>query len=467
MGMLKIPRSARYRKRVGMFGRVDAKHDQSTLDFNTAATCYNFDTASGALRAGYGVAAHKYVPENARRYWVYRYYSESEGRYVDQYVFQLANGLLRYFDELLGKPYYISGQQFPPVQALNYRLNSKDVLLISCEGRKLIAWNGSVLKEFEGSPVISSMALHYERLFVTSRDEPTKVFFSENLDPTNWEIGADGGGFIELLDERGEMNKVVSFGTYLYIFRDHGISRITAYGDQREFTAVNLFVTAGRIYPSSIAKCGANMMFAASDGLYVFDGYDCRRVLGNLDGLIVPDDNCASAFFNGKYYLACKMDFKDAAAIGCESVEHTVNGLLVYDGATGEYAISRGLDLSFMNACTFMGEDMLVCCDGGTGGVITRCGGRFDEALPKRWQSPETDFAAPDKTKVLREIYVKPSVNCEIALSSGNKEKRVAVRAGDRRVRVNFSAKRFSLAVDCDSRDCDIPAPTLVYGSYG
>ncbi|MCH5164800.1 MAG: hypothetical protein J1G01_00160 [Clostridiales bacterium] len=466
MAKLKIPSVARYRKRVGGFGSLDVKHDGSVLQFNTAESCYNFDFGSGALGAGYGVSANAAVHNEAQRYWIYRYYSEEAGGFVDQCFFQESHGLLMCYDSYEKELLYISGFPYPPIQAMNYRLNSKDVLLISCEGRKLIVWDGFVLKTHESSPVISSMALHYERLFVTSREEPTKVFFSDDLDPTNWDISIDGGGFIELLDERGELNKIVSFGNYLYIFRDHGISRVTAFGDQREFSVANLFMTAGRIFPSSIAVCGSCIIFLASDGLYMFDGYDCTRVLQNLDGLIVPSDVCASAYYNGRYYLACRMDFDDDKQVGCEKGKYTANGLLTYSTANGEYTITRGIDITFMNGCTYLGEDFLMCCAGGEGGVIEKNGKLFDESLPKFWKSPETDFGAPDRTKAIRELYIQGNADCKITLSSDKKTKTFKVKAGDRRVRVNFNAKRLSLAVESDAADCTIKAPTIVYSSY-
>ena len=462
MGTMKIPHTARYRKRVGSFGGMDVKRDSSVISFSTAARCYNFDMSSGALREGYGTETHALVPNSARRYYVYRYYSDEDGKYIDQYLYQLKNGLIMCYDSKRKMHLYISGKQFPEMHAVNYRLNSADVLLLSFSDGTLKSWNGSKIVDYP-VPDISSMALHYERLFVTSKTEPTKVFFSDDLDPTNFAVSSDGGGFIELLDERGNLNKVVSFGSYLYIFRDHGISRVTAFGDQREFSVVNLFVTAGRIYPSSIATCGSSVMFLASDGLYRFDGYDCVRVLENLDGLIVAGDNCSCAYHNGKYFLACGMDFGDGEIVGCEAAEHTVNGLLVLDMSTGEYSVTRGTDITFMNSCTYEGEDYLVCCDGGAGRVISRCGTRNGEPLPKVWTGADTDFGSPDAVKSVREVYIKTSVACELTLENGKKKKTLAVKPGDRRVRVNFNARRMSLTVGCAAAACTVKPPTIVY----
>ncbi|MDE7464381.1 MAG: hypothetical protein K2M48_05060, partial [Clostridiales bacterium] len=465
MCALKIPRSTRYRKRVGRFAGLDVKNDESVVDFSTAAVCYNFDFSSGALRGGYGIVSHAAVPTDAKRYWVYRCYSETLGKMVDKYMFHSPSGLIRFYEPETGRIRVLSGVSFSDVKMLNYKLNSKDVILISCNERPLMTWDGGTIVRHDSAPRISSMALHYERLFVTNPDEPTKVFFSDDLDPTNWKVDSTAGGFIELLDERGDMTKVVSFGGYLYVFREHGISRITAAGAQSGFSAVNLFVSADRIYPESIVKCGSVIMFLASDGLYAFDGYDCTKLLTRLGGLIDGAPK-SSAYFDGKYYLSCRMNFDDGKKIGSEASADDgadeSNALLVYDVTTGEYAVTRGLAIEYMNSCTVDGEDMLVACERGGAGVIKRCGTRFDEPLPKLWRSPETDFGKPDCTKMLREVYVDTSVPCSVTVR-GKRVKTKAVKSGRHRVRVNTSADAVALVLETAEADCVIRPPTVIY----
>lgn len=463
---MQIPKMSSYRKRVGAFGDADGKRDESVLPFNVSPESYNVDMTSGALRGGYGVQTHSSVPSAARRYWIHKHYSEAAGEQVEEFVYQDKYGLLSFYEKATDTVLYISGKVYPPMDALNYRIGDEDVLILSCEGHRLLIWNGKKLVEHPDSPMVSSMAIHYERLFVTSSDEPTRVYFSDNLDPTDWNISSDGAGFIELLDERGKLNKVVSFGSYLYIFRDHGISRVTAFGDQSEFSVVNLFVTAGRIYPSSIASCGSLVMFAASDGMYAFDGYECKRVLRNLDGLLVLDERSIGEYFDGKYYLACEIKFKDDRTVGCESAAHTVNGLLVYDPISGEFSISRGLDIAFMKSCSYNGEDFLMCCESNMSGVITRCGKRFSASLPKHWSSPLSDFGAPDRTKILREAYFLSDVPLSVTVRSEKREKTAAVQAGNRKARLNFSGKLLAMEIDTDAAECSIKPPTLVYSLY-
>ncbi len=462
----KIPNARRYKRAVGAFGKIDFFHSANLLPLDTSPLAYNFDLSSGALRAGYGTEYCDYVPQRAIRYWIYRFYSEEVGGYIEQYLFQTSNGLIQMYDPIKGRTIFLSGKQFPPVTAFTYRLNSVDTLFFSGKGQKLSSWNGITLATHEASPSISSMALHYERLFVTSEDEPTRVYFSDDLDPTNWDIGAGKAGFIELLDERGYLNKVVSFGSYLYIFRDHGISRITAFGDEREFAVVNLFVTAGRIFPTTIATCGSVIVFLASDGMYIFDGYECKRVLSVLDGLIAPDDECACEFFEGRYYLACKMNFGDGDKIGCENGEYTTNGLLVYDPRTGEYSLSRGLNINYMHTCTYAGKDFLMCNESGKGCIITRCGGVRGEKLKKHWQSPPTDFSMPQSIKYVHSVYGETDRAYLLTLISEKGKKVLPVSGGTTETRADFAGKRISFEIDTDEFDPDISPPSFVYSVY-
>ncbi len=462
MCALKISRQPRYRKRVGRFTGLDVKNDESTVDFSTAAMCYNFDFSSGALRGGYGIESHAAVPQAAKRYWVYRCYSEALGKTVDKYVYQQADGLIKFFEPEVERELPLSGEKYSEVDMLCYKLNSADTLLISSKDKPLTTWDGKRIIEHAGAPRISSMALHYERLFVINPDEPTKVFFSDDLDPTNWTADASAGGFIELLDERGDMTKVVSFGGYLYVFREHGISRITAAGAQSEFSAVNLFVSADRIYPESIVKCGNVIMFLASDGLYAFDGYDCVKVLTKLGGRFTAPT--ASAYFGGKYYLACSMDFADGVIEGRGGAA-TDGALAVYDVTTGEYSVTRGLCIEYMSVCTVNGEDFLAACDSGGSGVITRCGKRFGTPLKKLWRGATTDFGRPDCMKIVREIYVDATAPCTLSVC-GKRTKTRNVAAGRRRVRVNTTADAFSLCIETDAADCVIRPPTVVYCEF-
>lgn len=204
----------------------------------------------------------------------------------------------------------------------------------------MYVWDGvNAPYRVENAPDITSMALHYERLFVTVDGEKNAVWFSDDLDPTNWDASLAGGGFIQLIDERGSLNRVISYGGYVYVFRDYGISRITAFGAQTEFSVSNLFVSSGRIYPGSVALCGDTVLFLAEDGLYAFDGVSTVKMLKNLDGLFKNGERSCSYYADGKYYLAFAREETDGK-IGCETGAYVNNALLVLDLSSGGYSLS-------------------------------------------------------------------------------------------------------------------------------
>ena len=82
-----------------------------------------------------------------------------------------------YYDSYTLKNKYLTPLMLGPVTAIQYRLKSDDVIFFASKERGLLVWSGSVVREYNAAPHIKSMALHYERLFVTSYDDPTKLFF--------------------------------------------------------------------------------------------------------------------------------------------------------------------------------------------------------------------------------------------------------------------------------------------------
>ena len=88
------------------------------------------------------------------------------------------------------------------------------------------------------------MCLHYERLFAVVGGERNRLAFSANLEPTDWTEDLSSGGFIEMQDERGGLNRVISYNDYIYVFRDFGVARVSAYGDQTDFSVSQLFISS-------------------------------------------------------------------------------------------------------------------------------------------------------------------------------------------------------------------------------
>ena len=116
-----------------------------------------------------------------------------------------------------------------------YNFNGTDVIIFSKSGGGICIYDGVTATVVNDAPIITSMCVHNERLFVTTGGVDNALWFSDDFDPTNWNVSLTEAGFIDMNDFRGDMKRVVSFGDYLYVFRTFGITRITAYSDQRLF----------------------------------------------------------------------------------------------------------------------------------------------------------------------------------------------------------------------------------------
>lgn len=457
MSTMKFTSRSRVRRRLDSFEYgLDGAHDESVTDYNYAAECYNFDFTSGALKPGYGISSSQVLPETGERAWTYRY--RDGASYSEQILF-MYRGVLYLNEE---NPRWLYPYVLENPIAVNYRLNSEDVLIICSSNLHMLVWNGTTLREVYYTPHITSMALHFERLFATVSTDPTRVYFSKDLDPTNWSEELDAGGFIELLDERGALNKVISYLNYLYIFREHGISRVTAYGDQSEFSVQNLFVTSGKIFPNTISLCGGFIIFFASDGLYAFDGSTCTRILEKVAVRINGTDSAVSTYSCGKYYLACEMDF------GGEEASGVNNALLVYDVNDGKYSISRGVCITFLEAMTIDGVDLVAAADNAKLGIIDKSGARFGIPLKKHWRMPLGDVGCADKTKLLYDIYIQTDGDISLTALTESARKTVSVKGSNapRRVRFNLRGSLIGLEIDAVTADCRISRPTMMMSLY-
>lgn len=127
--------------------------------------------------------------------------------------------------------FYLTGD----VEGVSYNYKSNDVLLMSSSDDGLFIVNDSTVTYCTNAPKFTSIAVHNERVFGTVNGVSNQVWFSDDFDPANWKVSQTEAGYISFADDLGKAIKVVSFLNYLYVFRDYGIFRLTAYGDQNDF----------------------------------------------------------------------------------------------------------------------------------------------------------------------------------------------------------------------------------------
>ena len=446
--IIKKPRVTKTRIKLTSFENgLNLKHDSNITPLTYATNLYNFKTQSGALTGGLGISyltaalypslAQQTQTELAKKSVIGSYYLKQYDQDLEENKDKLA---VVFNDFKMGylplNPSDVSAANMlnvlPNVSftskpvAANYRLNSEDCTIFSSPTDTMTVWptSSNIFKVID-APNISSMCVHYERLFATIDKEQTSVWFSDDLDPTNWSLSLTEAGFIDMQDERGALKKVISFNDYVYVFRDYGIARISAYGDQTNFSVAQLFISSGKIYTNTVVLCGDVVFFLASDGLYRFDGLNCTKILDSIaPGFSgVDNSNAEATYFENNYYLACNFNFKDSNAV---ENDFNNNCLIKIDINKLQTTFLRGADIisiSSVNSDFFCG--VIVCAKTASTenyqlGVVDNSGALFGSNLTKVWESPLTDLGYPERQKNLSVLFITSSGSATITFEDEN-----------------------------------------------
>ena len=456
---------------------ISLKYDKNLTNFNYASEIENFSFETGALTGGLGFenifkqfakpdeistlsSDLKNVGDIEKIFYFYKY-NNTLSQKQDKLVFVSGNHQI-YFVDLQAQNKQLSflrNIKFSSTpEAIRYRLNGEDVLIFTSENDNMVVWDGTNAPyEVLDAPHISSMAVHFERLFATVDGEKNSIWFSDELDPTEWSISLDEAGFIELVDERGALNKVVSFHDYVYIFRDNGISRLSAFGNQSQFSICNMFVSSGKIYPKSVCVCGDKIIFLSSDGLYKFDGVDTIKILENIESGFAGKDNinATACFFGSSYFLACNF----------QNNSDFLGTLLEID--TENYALKsvvKGYD--FKHICAIQSdkingvvailkkpqENAFYC------GFIVKNGSYFDISTKKVWKSQTSNIGDTFKEKVLRRIFVQTDTPILIRVFDGNKHHVFNFNSSKKTCMKTciIPLIDFSFEIECNTSECNI-----------
>lgn len=479
------PKSKRARTyRINSFGTVLNEGDENLLPLSQSVLSYNVSTDDGALKGGKG-----FVPialpqlngnddwllpglgtENAKEIFYYRRYDSTNNVQDDriivntgsQRIYELKlNNTNNTFHQING----ISGQA--DMVAQNYRLNGQDVLLL-CTSSGIYTYDGRNVTLNEDTPYVVSMCVLYERAFAVLGTDRYKVWFSDELDPTNWNVNSEDGGYIELADDGGAVIKVVSFLNYVYIFREYGIVRLTATASQSDFSTYRLFTTSGRIYGNTVTVCGDKIIFLAEDGLYCFDGVETVRVLPELDQLKIAYKQYAKAtYHNGCYYLAARVNYDDGERMGSEVDYGILNTVIEYDLNRGRLSIVRGVDVyAFCVAPTVAGSCLMTTFRTTVKhsiGMLTSHPYLMTTSGIQRWRSGFTDIGYPEKYKVLRSFVITTDTDIRLKLNLDGVEYVYVVygKPTPQNIRLNKKFYKLSFGIDCTLPKLRVTNPVI------
>lgn len=147
-------------------------------------------------------------------------------------------------------------------------------------------------------------ALHYERLYFASGE---RLYYTEPMVYTTLTTDTTyGGGYIDFPDAGGKILEIVSFKDKLYLFRERGITAVTAFGDPLNFKTAALPYSCGDIITGSVACCGEKIYFFTQNGFYSFDGSLCKKVENADEDDVDLTAAIHSVCYGGRYYAGIK-----------------------------------------------------------------------------------------------------------------------------------------------------------------
>lgn len=414
--------------KINAFGGHVTGVGENTIDLGRSKYCLNYVARDGELTQTYGTRGRWLDFETGLGYQIpnfdstlggmYQYEYTKDGVSDDRLIVYLGNGqlLCLYVDRDDRTPHIIAESIGYVYGAFSYRLNGEDVLLIASDSGFYVL-NDAQLTLVENAPDLTHFCLHAERAFGATGSEAYKLWFSTNLNPSDWTISIDGGGYIEFSKDNGAIKKVVSFMGYLYVFREYGIERVATFGDQTEFEVRCLYTCSDRIYHNTVCVCGDKILFLSEKGLHAFDGINVTKVSGVIESedFIGRGDKAVATYYKGNYMLAVYVKrFDDDKYKNSSPRTYANNSIICICLDDGAVSVMSEYDVS--QFCIFKSER-------GSNLIMTlyheaqteymrfmmldenKCG-RMGSVTYYNWQSGMTDTGYPEKRKMLRDITI-------------------------------------------------------------
>ena len=463
--------------------------DEYSTPITYSKNAYNFEYKNGALCTGLGIGElvvsitrdgknlkTLVLPDGLDVYavWTFDNYIE-DNDFVDTYIVIYCSDKRLYVANIatgMSNFSLIVDKTFETIPtATKYRVDGYDCLIFCTPTEGMYVYTAAgYSKDTNNCPPITSMCIHYERLFATVNGEKISLWFSDDLDPTNWNVSSTEAGFINMIDSRGQLNKVISFKDYVYVFREYGISRITAYGVQEEFSVAHVYQSSTKIYENTVCECGDSVLMMCADGIYAFDGLNMSKLRLNIENILLPNDKAIATYHNGKYYLACNMKFPDDETIGCEKGEYSNNAILEIDLNTGSFSITRGIDVLYLYSAKDYKFTELFCCYKNNGvvtmGFINQSGMVDGVPTIKSWKSPITDFGYPYKDKILKELYFNADQPTKIIIDTEKTTREYMTTPIDGLVKINVNlvGKEFAIHFVVEGDTAYVSNPKVILG---
>ena len=424
--------------KINAFGGFKTGIAENLIDLSQSKYCYNYVAGDGELRQGVGTVkaelkwdgAQTYVlpqpTKNVKNIFYYNYFKKSENKRDDRLIVQLVDNEIYSLSILNKSQTYdlIDGDVGEIYTAVRYKFDDDDCMILACE-KGLFILSENTLEKVENAPDIRDICIHNERAFACVKGEGIALWFSGSLNPADWSVSAESGGFINFANYGGALKKVLSFGGYLYVFREYGIERVYAYGEQAEFNVRTVYSSTDRIYEKTVCVCGDKILFLSEKGLHAFDGLNVSPYPSVIDSSDISGrgNYAVATYYKGVYYLNAYLKSMDSDEGSLKEDFLYNNVIIAFNTTNGCVDIMSDYDIKRFCVLTLENSSALMMCIEPTlqesrARIISmdfetckRCG----KPATMYWRTGMTDLGYPEKKKVLKSI----NVTCEKDLIVG------------------------------------------------
>lgn len=459
--------------------------EENILDPNYCVNSYNFAYKKGVLTEGYGfetLTCPNYEDETfAEVYlnpdhpvpdfssvWFYKMYDDDQGGRIDKLMYYAENNTRLYFHRALTIAPMINKFteiMFPerPSFTYNYKFNNYDYNLIGSEKLGVVMFDGYIDPvQITNCPNMSSLCVDKGKMFCTVYGDRNCIYYHVGDNIQEWTTETDDyNGKIEMNDNRGKINKVLSFLGYVFAIRDYGISKITNYEGKLKFDITHLSLYGNKIYENTVNICGDKIFMLTKDGIASFNGVTSKVLNLGVNEFLkgVNNDNARAVFHSGKYYLACKLNFNDNNSVGCESLENGFinNALIILDVQTLDYDIVRGIDISGMESVQINKMDKVALVLNSIKRdlplQLTNNGCFYDVPLRKEWNSPLTDLGYSNKVKLIKDISLLSLYDLTLTIYTEKESKTFKISGKNTlsKLRVNLKGKQIGIKIESET----------------
>lgn len=442
---------------------VDAKTNENILSQNYATFCSGFTCQNGVLQSQFGIKNATFsddkieflLPKTDSEIVEMHLYRrvDKNGNWDDRLIVATAENLM-YQTKLNEQDVWhpiVNTNYLSDGASVNYNWDGRDCLLVCTPYNPLCIIDDENVAVLANAPRFSSLCIHYERVFATDSRNKNIVWFSDDFNPSNWNVDLQEGGYIKFFDESGAVLKVLSFSNYVYVFKEFGIYKISAFAEQTTFSVSKIYVGTGKIFENTIAQNENKILFLSNTGLFVFDGYATKNIAKNIPK-IINEHMTKAVIFENKYYLSCC--FKGEQYGG----QNENNSILIVDLKNGYFDIVSNVNIvCFLPVYSHNMTKLLVSVAGDNQNQIaeiTNDGSIFGIDYCKKWVSPKNKMGVPNE-KVVRNINFDS--NAKVKFNVLLDENRYSYEiCNQKRIFVGKKGKKIGFEIETQQCDAEI-----------